>query len=118
MNLVDRPSVHLRFRFSDPMIDRQRVVPHRLRQVQMREQMLDFMKIRVMVVFVVMTVFMRMLVQVVMQRVRFLRAMDQHLHVRARDAALDRRLGGNLNARKSEAAHGIPKCLLVVQQLI
>ena len=107
MNLVDRPSVHLRFRFSDPMIDRQRVVPHRLRQVQMREQMLDFMKPRVMVVFVVMTVFMRMLVQVVMQRVQLLRAMDQHLHVRARDAALDRRLGRNFDAGKAKAAHHI-----------
>ena len=50
----------------------------------MREQMLDLMKIRVMVVFVVMTVFMRMLVQVIMQRVSSLRAMDQHLHVQYR----------------------------------
>ena len=107
MNLVDRPSVHLRFRFGNPAIDRQRVVPHRLRQVQMREQMLDFMKPRVMVVFVVMTVFMRMLVQVIMQRVQLLRAMDQHLHVRARDAALDRRLGRNFDAGKAKAAHHI-----------
>ena len=107
MNLVDRPSVHLRFRFGNPAVDRQRVVPHRLRQVQMREQMLDFMKPRMMVVFVVMTVFMRMLVQVVMQRVQLLRAMDQHLHVRARDAALDRRLGRNFNPGKPKAAHHI-----------
>ena len=118
MNLVDRPSVHLRFRFGNPAIDRQRVVPHRLRQVQMREQMLDFMKPRVMVVFVVMTVFMRMLVQVVMQRVQLLRATDQNLHVRAGNATFDRWIGGNLNARKSEAAHRIQKRLLIVQQLI
>ena len=118
MNLVDRPSVHLRFRFSDPMIDRQRVVPHRLRQVQMREQVLDLVKICVMVVFVVMTVFMRMLVQVIMQRVQLLRAMDQHLHVRAGNAALDRRLGRNFDAGKAKAAHRIQKCLLIVQQLI
>ena len=71
-----------------------------------------------MVVFVVMTVFMRMLVQVVMQRVQLLRAMDQHLHVRARDAALDRRLGRNFDTGKAKAAHRIQKCLLIVQQLI
>ena len=84
----------------------------------MREQMLDFMKPRVMVVFVVMTVFMRMLVQVIMQRVQLLRAMDQHLHMRARDAALDRRLGRNFNPGKPKAAHRIQKRLLIVQQLI
>ncbi len=128
MNLVDRPSVHLRFRFSDPMIDRQRVVPHRLRQVQMREQMLDFVKSCVMVVLVVACMrvrvvgLVRMIVfasmQVLMKAVELLRAMDQHLHMRAGNAALDRRLGGNLNARKSEAAHRIQKRLLIVQQLI
>ena len=73
----------------------------------MREQVLDLVKICVMVVLVVMTVFMRMLVQVIMQRVQLLRAMDQHLHVRARDAALDHRLGRNFNPGKPKAAHHI-----------
>ena len=61
---------------------------------------------------------MRMLVQVIMQRVQLLRAMDQHLHVRAGNAALDRRLGRNFDAGKAKAAHRIQKCLLIVQQLI
>ena len=84
----------------------------------MLHEMLDLVKSCVMVVLVVMTVFMRMLVQVVVQRVQLLRAMDQHLHMRTGNAALDRRLGRNFNPGKPKAAHGIQKCLLVVQQLI
>ena len=56
--------------------------------------------------------------QVLMKAVELLRAMDQHLHMRTGNAAFDRWIGGNLNARKSEAAHRIQKRLLIVQQLI
>ena len=117
MNLVDRPSVHLRFRFSDPMIDRQRVVPHRLRQVQMREQVLDLVKSCVLVVLVLACMRVRVVglarmivfasMQVLMKAVELLRAMDQHLHMRTGNAALDRRLGRNFDAGKAKAAHHI-----------
>ena len=113
MNLIDGSSVDLRFCAGNQPVDRQRISLHRLRQVQMRQQVFDVMQPRVMVrVFMTMTVFL------LVQCVQLFFAMHQNLHVCARDAAFDGGLGGNLNARKTERAHGIEKRGLVVQQLI
>ena len=99
VDLVDGVSVHFRFCVGDQMIDSQRVVPHGLRQIEMRQQVLDFGKSCVMVVrvFMIIAVFVRMLMMVRMlvlvhmcvQRVQLFFAVDQNLHMRARNAALD-----------------------------
>ena len=83
----------------------------------MLHEMLDLVKSCVMVVLVLacmrvrVVMLVRMIVfasmQVLMKAVELLRAMDQHLHMRARDAALDRRIGRNFNPGKPKAAHHI-----------
>ena len=115
VNLIDRHAVDAAFRVRNGGVDGQYVFAHGLRNIQMRDQMPNFMQAGVVMVLMIVPVFMLMFVRV---RGQFLRAVDGHAHVRSRDATFDGRLRQNADARQAERVHFCEERLAVGQKLI
>ena len=125
VDLLHRRAVGVALSLRNQAVDRLRIGPYRLGQLQMAQQMADLphsgvvvmsMVVVVMVVLVFMAMFVLVAVLVTML-MDLLLPVYRHRHMGAGDAAFDDRYGGHRHAGQAQAVHLLQKGRLVVHKL-